>query len=59
MANFFKQYSEAYKKKHSGDKIEIDLTIPKNTGTTVPNPTTLGNNKKPLGKFIKVDNPEE
>lgn len=59
MANFFKQYREAYKEKHSKDKIEVDLTIPKNTGITVPSPKTLGNKKRPQGKFVKPYETEE
>lgn len=59
MASFFKQYRDAYKEKHTGGKIEIDLITPKNTGVTVPNPKTLGNKKRPQGKFIKPYEAEE
>lgn len=60
MANFFKQYRDAYREKHAGEKIEIDLTTPKNAGATVPNPKTLGNKKRPQGKFVKpCENEEE
>ena len=55
MANFFKQYSNAYRKKHAGEKIEIDFTTPNNAGVTVPDPKTLGNKKKPQGKFVKKE----
>ena len=53
MANFFKQYRDAYREKHAREKIETDLIIPKNTGVTVPSPKTLGNKKPPQGKFVK------
>lgn len=59
MANFFKQYRDAYKEKHTGEKIEIDLITPKNAGVTVPNPKTLGNKKRPQGKFVKPYEAEE
>ena len=59
MANFFKQYSEAYKKKHAGEKIEMDLITPRKAGTTVPDPKTLGNKKRPRGKFVKPYEDEE
>ena len=59
MANFFKQYRDAYREKHAGEKIETDLIIPKNAGTTVPSPKTLGNKKRPQGKFVKLNETEE
>lgn len=59
MANFFKEYSDAYKKKHANDKIDIDLIKPKNAGVTVPDPKTLGNKKRPQGKFVKIESEEE
>jgi hypothetical protein len=59
MANFFKQYRDAYKEKHIGEAVEINLIIPKNTGVTVPNPKTLGNKKRPQGKFVKPSETEE
>ena len=59
MANFFKQYRDAYKEKHIGEKIEINLITPKNTGVTVPSPKTLGNKKRPQGKFVKPSGTEE
>ena len=59
MANFFKQYRDTYKEKHAGEKIEIDLIVPKNTGVTVPSPKTLGNKKPPQGKFVKPYEAEE
>ena len=59
MANFFKKYRDAYKEKHIGEKIEIDLITPKNTGATVPSPKTLGNKKTPHGKFVKPYETEE
>lgn len=59
MANFFKQYRDAYKEKHIGEAVEMNLIIPKNTGVTVPNPKTLGNKKHPQGKFVKSSETEE
>jgi hypothetical protein len=59
MANFFKQYRDAYKEKHIGEAVEMNLIIPKNTGVTVPNPKTLGNKKRPQGKFVKPSETEE
>lgn len=59
MANFFKQYRDAYQKKHTGEEIETNLIIPKNAGTTVPSPKTLGNKKRPQGKFVKPNETEE
>jgi hypothetical protein len=59
MANFFKKYRDAYKEKHIGEKIEINLITPKNAGVTVPNPKTLGNKKRPQGKFVKPYETEE
>lgn len=47
MANFFKNYGvSAYQKKHQGEQPKEDLSIPKNAGCTVPDPKSLGNNKK-------------
>lgn len=59
MANFFKQYRDAYKEKHIGEEIEINLITPKNAGVTVPSPKTLGNKKRPQGKFTKPNGTEE
>lgn len=59
MANFFKQYRDIYKEKHINDKIEVDLITPRNAGVTVPSPKTLGNKKRPQGKFIKTNETEE
>ena len=59
MANFFKKYHEAYRERHIGEKVEINLITPKNAGVTVPNPKTLGNKKRPQGKFVKPDGTEE
>ena len=59
MANFFKKYHDAYKEKHAGEEIEIDLITPKNAGVTVPNPKPLGNKKRPQGKFVKSHETEE
>jgi hypothetical protein len=59
MANFFKQYRDAYREKHIGEQIEINLITPKNAGVTVPNPKTLSNKKSPQGKFVKPNETEE
>lgn len=59
MANFFKKYHDAYREKHIGEQIEINLITPKNTGVTVPSPKTLGNKKRPRGKFVKPNETEE
>lgn len=59
MANPFKEYRDAYKNRHKNDVIEEDLITPKNTGATVPNPKTLGNKKRPQGKYIKNYSSEE
>lgn len=59
MANPFKEYRDAYRNKHKNDAIEEDLITPKNAGTTVPNPKTLGNKKHPQGKYIKIYSSEE
>lgn len=59
MSNLFKEYREAYKQRHKNDVIEEDLITPKNAGVTVPNPKTLGNKKRPQGKYVKNYSSEE
>ena len=61
MANFFKEYKDACKQKHANEVVAEDLNLitPKNTGATVPNPKTLKNKKRPMGKFVKSDSEDE